>query len=407
MDLSDFKKTKLPDQPGVYFFKKGRQILYIGKATSLHDRVRSYFSQDLNETRGPLLVKMLSEATTLNFQQTDSVLEALILEAALIRRHRPLYNTRAKDDKSYWHIIITKEVWPQVLMVRGKDLIETIEPASVKYTFGPFPQAAELKVALKIIRKIFPFRDKCQPAEAKGGGRPCFSAQLGLCPGVCSGSISQTEYARLVNHLRLFFEGKKVILLKKLEQEMKQLSRQEKFEEALVRRNQIFALQHINDIALLKASPSSSRLRIEAYDIAHLVGRHTVGVMTVILGGVPEKNAYRRFGLRGLASDKVNDIANLQEVLERRLNHPEWPWPELVVVDGGKAQLKVAKAILDNFGLTVPVVAVVKNEKHQPREILGDNRLTREYESEILLANSEAHRFAISYHRTKSRRGLR
>jgi excinuclease ABC subunit C len=129
--------------------------------------------------------------------------------------------------------------------------------------------------------------------------------------------------------------------------------------------------------------------------------------MTVILGGVPEKNAYRRFGLRGLASDKVNDIANLQEVLERRLNHPEWPWPELVVVDGGKAQLKVAKAILDNFGLTVPVVAVVKNEKHQPREILGDNRLTREYESEILLANSEAHRFAISYHRTKSRRGLR
>lgn len=126
MNLEQFnkKKSKLPDAPGVYFFLgKNKKLLYIGKATSLRDRVRSYFAKDLLDTRGPLLVEMLDKATSIDFRQTDSVLEALLLEASLIRTHKPDYNTDLKDDKSFNHVVVTKEDYPRVLVIRGKELV--------------------------------------------------------------------------------------------------------------------------------------------------------------------------------------------------------------------------------------------------------------------------------------------
>ena len=160
-------KFKLPDTPGVYFFKKGREILYIGKATSLRDRVRSYFSRDLVETRGMLLVDMVAKASVIDFIQTDSVVEALLLEAELIRKHRPYYNTKEKDDKSYNCVVITKEDFPRVLILRKKDLDSNLnaERYTLNAVFGPFPNGTQLREALKIIRRIFPFRDaKCNPS---------------------------------------------------------------------------------------------------------------------------------------------------------------------------------------------------------------------------------------------------
>ena len=208
MTLADLKKTTLPDSPGVYFFigrspRHGgaRKILYIGKATSLKDRVRSYFSPDLEMTRGRLLVNMLGEAKAVKFIKTDSVLEALILEANLIKKHLPRYNSVQKDDKSFNYVVFTDEAFPALRVMRGKDLSQlsassapNLKPKSLKLkaVYGPFPHGLQFKEAMKIIRRIFPYRDeKCLPADAgspRHGGtspghqKPCFNRQIGLCP---------------------------------------------------------------------------------------------------------------------------------------------------------------------------------------------------------------------------------
>src|ERR1035437_5766285 len=173
MTNDDFKKIeqKLPDLPGVYFFlgKKstgGKDIIYIGKATSLHDRVKSYFNKDIIVTRGALVQQMVQDAGTVDFQVTDSVLEALILEMNLIKKYLPHANTREKDDKSFNHVIITREKFPQVLLMRGKNVGTEIHQQFIKYDFGPYTQGAQLKEALRIVRKIFPFRDaRCVPRD--------------------------------------------------------------------------------------------------------------------------------------------------------------------------------------------------------------------------------------------------
>ncbi len=457
MKSQDFQQIDLPDTPGVYFFKDARgKVLYIGKATSLRDRVKSYFGKDLLNTRGEYITQMVSEAATVAHLATDSVLEALMLEAELIRKKKPRYNTLGKDDKSFNHVIITKEAFPRVLLVRGHDLDEffrvwqdavTGEEVTIKTrllaggtivlthtkkrmsfslkansyklgaVFGPFPSAGQLKTALRIIRKIFPFRDKCTPCSEVVRSKstlyslpstlcaPCFNAQIGLCPGICAGTMSAREYARTVRHLKLFFEGKKGDLVRILEREMRDAAKKQAFEEAARLRGQIFALNHIQDVALIKESPSIGRekpYRIEAYDIAHHAGEHTVGVMVVVENGVADKSSYRKFRIHHKG---VNDVAGLKEVLTRRLRHSEWPLPDLIAVDGSTAQKRAAEAALhEHFNvpnLPIPVVGVVKNARHMPERLIGPTRIIARHERSILLANSEAHRFAITYHRSK------
>lgn len=387
---------KLPDTPGVYIFRgPKRKILYIGKATSLRTRVASYFRRDLMETRGPIIVGMVEVAQRVDFIETDSVLEALILEAHLIKKHQPPYNTKEKDNKSFNYVVVTAEEYPRVLTMRGRHLAAQ-PPSDVRYCFGPFPQGGVLREVLSLVRKIFPFRDKCVP----NSGKPCFNAQIGLCPGVCTGNVSRTEYAKTIRHIKLFFEGKKTTLLRTLEREMKNFARALKFEEADRIKKTIFALKHIQDVALLKSEilPKSDLGRIEAYDIAHISGTNAVGVMVVVEDGEVKKSEYRKFKLRTSTND---DVASLREVLTRRFEHAEWPMPKLIVVDGGKAQMNTAEKALNEWGLAIPVVGVVKDERHRPREILKNPRTLLGFnERDILLANSEAHRFAVQYHRT-------
>lgn len=404
MALTIEKIKKLPDTPGVYFFLgKNKKILYIGKATSLRDRVRSYFGKDLIKTRGQLLVNMMLEAKTIDFKQTDSVLEALILEADLIRKFKPEFNTKEKDDKSFYCVAITKEDFPVVKLVRKKDAnFETLEVNGEKMRslFGPFTNGSQLKEALMIIRKIFPYRDeKCPGTIAK---RPCFNYTIGLCPGVCAGVVGKKDYARTIRNIELFFQGKKKKLLAMLEKEMKQAVAGEAFERAGEIRNQIFALEHIRDTSLIKkdilvhGGPGSTPfLRIESYDIAHLSGENMVGVMTVLEDGEHKKSDYRKFNIRGF--DKSNDIGALREVVTRRLAHSEWPMPNLVVVDGGETQ---RKAIAELFR-DIPVLSVVKDERHKAREVLGDAELVQKYKNEAIKINADTHRFAITFHRQK------
>ena len=426
MTLEEFKKkaAKIPDTPGVYFFLgKRKELLYIGKATSLRSRVRSYFSNDLPATRGQLIVSMVQKARTIDWRQTDSVLEALLLEANLIRTHKPPHNTDLKDDKSFNHVVITKENFPRVLLVRGKNLAIEFPQETRLFTFGPFPHGAQLKEALRIIRKIFPYRDTCVPCEqprrkvgapTKASGqvcKPCFNRHIGLCPGVCSGEISKTEYRKIIRRIALLFQGKKSTLLKNLERDMKLAAEQEAFEEAARLRGQMFALKHIQDISLIKNEyrwpqddEAKNSVRIEAYDAAHLGGKSAVGVMTVVEDGVAMPAEYRKFILR--RTKPGDDPGALREILSRRLNHPEWPMPRIIVVDGSVAQLNAAHQVLSEFGIEIPIVGVTKDEKHRPRALQGDKNIIKQREKEILLANAEAHRFAIGFHRKKSRQNL-
>jgi excinuclease UvrABC nuclease subunit len=415
---------QLPDTPGVYFFRgRGGEVLYIGKATSLRNRVRSYFSGNIREARGPLVAQMIGRIKNISFKKTDSVLEALVLEAGFIKKHQPRYNSDDKDDKSFNCVVITNEDFPRLLVVRQKDLNVKLyaKPARLnsrsggRYTlnasFGPFPHATELRDALKIIRKIFPFRDeKCAPHQ----GRPCFGRQLGLCPGVCTGEVSAKDYRKTIRHLIMFFEGKKTALLRALEREMKAHADKHEFEKAARMKRQIFALRHVQDMALLRRKGSVSplapaRFRVEAFDIAHVSGKSAVGVMAVILDGNPAKQEYRTFHVTQAKSGSDTDA--LREILSRRLRHEEWQLPHLIVVDGGIQQLRAAENVVRSV-LTppdfIPVVAVVKDSRHRPRDILGGCKFSSGREREVLLANAEAHRFALSFHRrVRERRFLR
>ncbi|KKW22125.1 MAG: Excinuclease ABC C subunit domain protein [Parcubacteria group bacterium GW2011_GWF2_50_9] len=421
MKSQDVQKYMLPDAPGVYFFMLRKKILYIGKAASLRLRVRSYFNKDVADARGPWVASMVAKANRLSFKRTGSILEALLLEAELIKKHSPPYNSDGKDDKSYNCVVITDEPFPRVLVARRRELDSGLKANSykLKAIYGPFPHDSQLRTAMKIIRKIFPFRDgKCVPCQFQrdsasnlrpsAGCRPCFNRQLGLCPGVCTGDISEKEYARTVRNLRLFLKGRRSRLLKLLLKEMNAAAKREEFEKAGELKRQLLSLRHIQDVALIQrdiASALVSRFsRIEAYDISHFGGKNVVGAMTVVEGGVAQKSEYRLFKIRG--EKRAHEVKGLMELLRRRWGHPEWRSPDLVVVDGNDVQRKAAQNALYALNVSIPIVAVVKDEKHRPRELLGDSSVCSKYRDEILLANSEAHRFSLKFQRNQRRMSI-
>jgi excinuclease ABC subunit C len=408
MTKEDLKSLVLPDAPGVYFFLDvNKKILYIGKATSLKNRVRSYFAADLKEKRSELIENMVTHACTVDVTETESVLEALILETNLIRTHKPHFNTRSKDDKSYNHLIITNEEWPRVLVVRGRDISEKFLKEEIKYEFGPFPSGILLSDALKIVRKLFKFYDTKQPLGTEktkmARGKIDFNRQIGLYPE----PDKREEYLTTIRHLGLFFQGKKKIILKEIEREMMRAAKSEDFERAARLKRQLFALQHIEDIALVKndySFPRGESARVEAYDIAHMAGKDMVGVMVVVQNAEALKSDYRKFKIKSLK--QANDPAALREVLRRRFTHTEWPLPDLVVVDGNLIQKNAAEAVLQELRLTIPVAAVVKDDRHRAAGILSDPQIEKKHKFDILLANAESHRFAINYYRNLARKRM-
>ncbi len=405
MERSDIVFPLLPDSPGVYFFMKGKEVLYVGKATSLRSRVRSYFDPLLGEKRSPLVSKVIRDATKVIVEETDSVLEALLLEAQKIKELKPVGNTDAKDDKSFNYVIITREEWPRVLTLRGRELKTAIAPGQCAHIFGPFTQGGSLKEALKIIKRIFPYFDTkfaiggtYTPAQSK---TLRFYQSIGKYPS----DTDSASYRKTIRNIVLLFEGKKKKLLAGLEREMRTAARLERFEEAAVQKTQVFALTHIQDIALIKEEyrlPSGPEFRVEAYDTAHLKGDSPRGVMTVVIDGEAMPSEYKIFTIRQAAAG--DDYDAFREILTRRFGHPEWGEPKLIVIDGGKAHLRVATTVLEKLGKQIEVVSVVKDERHKPREILGKRSTAQNHEASILLANAEAHRFSIGRHRKALRK---
>ena len=394
-------KLEMPDQPGVYIFRdKRRRPLYIGRATSLKDRVKSYFSNDLIEARGPRIVDMVTKAAYLTWQETDSVLEAVILESNLIKKYQPFYNVDERDDKSSQYVVITDEQWPRVYLARARDFEHDLNENkdAVGRYFGPYTESGLIKEALKILRKLFPFRDK----KAHDPRHESFYRSLGRSPQT-SDANARRRYLRTISYLVLFFEGKKGKLRAKIEKDMRLVAKQMRFEEADRSKRLLYALDHINDIALIKRESGSvgkhaPSFRIEAYDIAHLGGSDVVGAMTVSVDGHAINSEYRRFKV---TREKNDDAAALTEVLYRRLNHSEWTYPDLIVVDGNDIQVNAAKSVLKARRINIPVAGVTKDERHKAVDIIGDRLAINAQRDTIIAANAEAHRFAIAYHRQR------
>ncbi|MDP2704030.1 MAG: excinuclease ABC subunit UvrC [bacterium] len=402
MEKSDYKK--LPDTPGVYMFQDAKKkILYIGKAGNLKRRVSSYFERP----RDNRIEKMTGEAQTIDYKKTESALEALILEAKLIKKYQPPYNILQKDDKSFLYVEITNETFPRVLLIRGKEL----QVKSNKNQFGPFIYAGAIREGLRILRKIFPW-SLHDTAHVGTMTRACFDHQVGLCPGTCVGAISKQEYKKIVRKVKLFFQGKKKQIIRELEREMKEASKNLEFERANIIKRQIFSLKHIQDIALINASftrhsdpalAGEESQRIEGYDISNISGTSAVGSMVVFVGNMPDKNEYRKFKIYSVKGS--DDTGMLREVVTRRLKHNEWKLPDLMLIDGGKGQVNTAKSILAEQGLKIPTIGIAKGPKRKKNEFIG--RIP-EWASEntLIRVRDEAHRFAITYHKKLRARTL-
>jgi excinuclease ABC subunit C len=432
--LSRKKINQLPKDPGVYCFKDSKKILYIGKAANIRERVKNHFSQPayrdnffINQVKKIGYIKTSSELAeplahlTSHLASQGSTIEALILEANLIKKYRPKYNVLWRDDKNYFFVGITEEDFPRIFI--------THQPAKDANFVGPFVDGKALKQTLKILRKVFPYRTcKTLPKH------PCLWYQLNRCLAPC---ILETELGKQLERYRIsiiresqrnvknllkILQGKKKQVLNELKKEMKKNSAAQDYEKAAKIRDQIRSLekvlahtrifegyvkprswQYIAEVLKKILRTRKKIFRIEAYDVSNIQGQEATGSMVTFINGFPDKNFYRKFKIK--TSEKPNDTAMIKEILSRRFGHPEWPFPDLILIDGGKSQLNAAKETKRKEKRTknILVIAIAKREN----DLFIENRrkpillksLPREIFNLILQLRDEAHRFAISYHK--------
>lgn len=396
----------IPHRPGVYIFKdKAGKVLYVGKAIDLYHRVSSYFSSSrLTGGKLTLLVSQIAETETII---VESELEALILEANLIKKYLPQFNVRLADGKDYLYIAVTKEDFPRIITARKKDL--------PKKFWGPFPSSKTVRDTLKSLRKIFPW---C----SNPGLKPCFYYHLNLCPGACAGLISRKNYNKIITNFAKFMNGRKDELVADLTKEMIQASNQQQFETAArikkiiegilyltqTNRTKLYLenpnfLQEEGKLALeeLKKDLRLNKLpeRIEGYDISNIQGKEAAGSMVVLTDGEIDKSQYRKFKIK--AAGKPNDVGMMREMIRRRFRHPEWPMPDLIIVDGGRGQARAVNYELRTMNCELSIFGLAKRMEwlYPPDgEIV---KLSRKSLSLKLLQKlrDEAHRFSVSYHR--------
>ncbi len=405
----------LPDTPGVYLMRDAKgDLLYVGKAANLKRRVSSYFLRPHDRR----IDELVSRIAAIDTEKTDTAIEALIREAELIKEHNPPFNIREKDDKSFLYVEITKEEFPRVLLARGRDLGK--EAYKVAKRYGPFTSASNLRDAMKIIRRIFPYSVHAQAMSGEHEReatklRPCFDYELGLCPGTCIQAISKAEYRKMIKNIELFFSGKKERIIRGLEKDMKLAAKNLYFEKAEKIRGRIFALQHIQDIASIAedkfadtGSPEGKQqLRIEGYDISNISGVSAVGSMVVFIDGKADKNEYRKFKIKTV--EGANDVGMMTEVLRRRFSHsslspvPEktWPLPDILLVDGGIGQVNAARHVLREYTLDIPVVGLAKGPERKRNDVVGliPKKLKDVDLRTLIKVRDEAHRFAVAYHK--------
>lgn len=428
------KLKQLPKTPGVYFHKNAAgEIIYVGKAAVLRNRVRQYFQK--SRGRDPKTEALVAEIVDIDWMEVDSEMEALFLEAEMIRRYMPRYNILLRDDKSMSYIRIDYDSdYPTVSTTR-RPLDD-----GARY-FGPYFSTTAVRQALKLLRKVFPYATR----RIGGQKRATLHYHIGLDPGLEEGKTSLEDYRANLRKLMAVIQGKRQTIVREIEREMKRAAKAKNFESAAKLRNQLFALQGLSkqvvfsdkefqdiskdhalselvDLLSLQKFPQ----RIEGYDISHMSGRDVVASMVVFTNGVSDKSEYRKFKV----TQKNNDFHNMHQTITRRLsekNIKAWGRPNLVLIDGGKGQLDAAIRARDERGQQeLPFIGLAKREeqiviqKGKSGVSLNESELHRlggfiTESQDFLLINvphssnlvkllqrirDESHRFAVSYHST-------
>jgi excinuclease ABC subunit C len=375
----------IPQKPGVYFwFDKTGKVLYVGRATSLKARLSQYFQKNIDQR----IAEMVEQAVNIKYKTTDNLLEAIILEATNIKKYWPKYNVKDRDDRSFIYVVIPKTEYSRPIIVRGTDLQKF--PASRAKVFGPYQSFHLLQTALRLIRRLFPY-STCIP----NSGRACFDYQIGLCPGACIGAISAKDYQKNINNIILLLNGEHKKLTKKLVKENPETAK---------------AFKHLQDVSLLTRDDDLGETkinRIEGYDISHLTGKESYGSMVVFENGEVNRNEYRLFKIKEAPAG--DDERALTEVLLRRFKHPEWPLPDLIMIDGGSPQISFLSRIFNANNIGIPLVGISKlggdklvlavKAKKPLRDLANNIKPT------LLKVREEAHRFA-NYGRKRGGRKL-
>lgn len=445
------KIRQIPKSIGVYFLSNGENVLYIGKSANIRERVKNHFQQPTYQDN-----LFIGQVNKVGYIKTDSEIEALILEANLIKKFKPKYNVAWRDDKNYFYLGVTKESLPKIFITHQIKIKN--QKSKVKNTFiGPFVDGSALKQTLKILRKVFPYRS-CNNIPK----RPCLWYQINRCPAPCllksnlgkqlpnaNIEIKNELKKNIKNIIKILRGGGKKQVLKDLYKEMKLTSRAQNFEKAAKIRNKINALENVlahakiftsflipdeenwlkTEEGLRKNLGMTEKIsRIEAYDVSNIRGKEATGSMTTFINGLPNKNFYRKFKIKYTNSarptkgpqgentrmriKKPNDVAMIKEILIRRLKHGEWRLPDLILIDGGKAQLNIViKSKFQNpNSKNIKVMALAKKENklfiEGKKEPILLKKLPREISNLILRLRDESHRFAIFYHKNLRLRTL-
>ena len=415
------KLKTLPSAPGVYFHKnKKGEIIYVGKAAVLKNRVRQYFQ---NTEKDPKTAALVSEIYDTDWIVVETEMDALFLESEMIKRYMPKWNILLRDDKTVSFVRIDmKSPVPYVSMTR--------QPLDDKATYiGPFYAKNTIATALRILRKVFPYYDR--PYD----GKKTLNTDLNLTPGIEVGKTTPSEYKKTLRKLIRYLEGEREKLIKEIEKEMKVEAKLEHYERAAQLRNQYFGLKglkkkivfsdkeflNISSDQALKQLQKMLNLdepprRIEGYDISHEQGTNVVASMVVFKNGVSDRSEYRKFKLR---HQKNDDTGNMKEIIERRLKHKEWEYPNLIILDGAEGQVNAVKDLLKAANIPVigrdksgdhtknaPVHIVIPDEKEPSgfRSVVfsGDSHVAKL----IARIDDESHRFAITYHRLLKKKSL-
>lgn len=412
------KLKTLPVSPGVYFHKgTNGEVIYVGKAAVLKNRVRQYFH---NTPKDPKTEALVREIADTDWIVVDTEMDALFLESEMIKRYKPKWNILLRDDKTVSYVRIDmKSKIPYVSFTR------TPQDDGATY-IGPFYGKATVERAVRVLRKVFPYYDK--PYD----GKKTLNTDLGLTPGIEVGRMTAQEYKKNLRKLRLYLEGGRHKLINDLEKQMQKAAEQENFEEAMAIKKQLFGLRELqkkivfSDKEFLDISSDQALVdlqmllhlnnpprRIEGYDISHQSGTNVVGSMVVFTNGASDRAEYRKFKLR---NQKNDDTANLREVIERRLKHQEWEFPALVILDGGANQVNAVKKLLDEKQIKVigrdksgdhtrnAAVKIIVPEGDSLKLVLlaPDSHIAKL----IARIDDEAHRFAITYHTFLKRKNM-
>lgn len=409
-DKIGLQLKKLPDSPGIYqFFDAKGKLLYVGKSRSIKKRVSSYFTKGSLGEKTDLLVSKISR---IGYVKVFSEFEALLLEAELIRTHKPFFNSIAKDDKSPIYIKITKAPVPIITLARKRNL--KLDKPFVK---GPFPSAKVTREILRMIRKIFPY------CHHKNPQKPCLYVHLGLCPYPYQSKQAAENYGKNIRKIKKLLSGQIKNLLAQLELEMAVRSKNQQYEQAAEAKRQIEKLEYltttylmppeflqrptlVDDLTMARLKDLQEILglpkipkRIECYDVSNIQGNLATGSMVVFTSGQPDKQEYRRFKIK--FTHEPNDYEMLREVVARRLKN-DWPLPDLMIVDGGRGQLNAALSAVSKHKVNTHLISLAKRfEEIYSQDKILPISLPKESPARQLAQaiRDEAHRFAITYHR--------